>query len=143
MSSQSDGNVLAGTWTYRSFINDPDVSTAFNDLEFGRGNIRIDAVPMNEFKGLIYGPGWQLQLKGSTNYGDPFSVRFQGTGVVGGEEWIYSYVGYLVLPWPNGVDQRPALVGSIVRVIPHSSGTGGVAPAGFVASWIAVKDDPA
>ncbi len=143
MSSQSDGNVLVGTWTYRSFINDPDVSTAFNDLEFGRGNIRIDAVPMNEFKGLIYGPGWQLQLKGSTNYGDPFSVRFQGTGVVGGEEWIYSYVGYLVLPWPNGVDQRPALVGSIVRVIPHSSGTGGVAPAGVVASWIAVKDDPA
>lgn len=142
MSSQPDNSVLVGTWTYRSFINDPDVSTAFNDLEFGRGNIRIDAAPMNEFKGLIYGPGWQLQLKGSTNYGDPFSVRFQGTGVVSGEEWIYSYVGYLVLPWPNGVDQRPALVGSIVRVIPHSSGTGGVAPAGFVASWIAVKDGP-
>ena len=143
MSSEPNNGVLMGTWTYRSFINDPDVSTAFNDLEFGRGNIRVDASPMNEFKGLIYGPGWQLQLKGSTNYGDPFSVRFQGTGVVGGEEWVYSYVGYLVLPWPNGVDQRPAMVGSIVRVIPHSSGSGGVSPAGFVASWIAVKDDPA
>jgi hypothetical protein len=143
MSNEPNNSVLVGTWTYRSFINDPDVSTSFNDLQFGLGNIRIDQSPMNEFIGLIYGPGWELKLKGSTTYGNPFTVRFQGRGVVGGEEWVYDYVGYVVRPWPNGVDQRPAIVGSIVRTIPHSSGTGGVAPAGVVASWIAVKDDPA
>ena len=27
---------LKGKWTYRSFLNDPDLSTQFNDLEFGR-----------------------------------------------------------------------------------------------------------
>lgn len=143
MSDQTNAltNVLVGTWTYRSFLNDPDVSTPFNNLEFGRGNIRIDASPMNEFAGSIYGPGWQLTLTGSTNWGNPFTVRFQGKGVVGGEEWIYDYLGYVTLPWPNGVNQRPAIVGTIVRTIPHSSGNGGVAPAGVVCSWIAVKQD--
>lgn len=142
--TEPNNSVLVGTWTYRSFLNDPDYATPFNNLEFGRANIRIDPVPMNEFKGLIYGPGWQLTLKGSLNYGNPFTVRFQGTGLVGGEEWIYDYIGYVTLPWPNGVNQRPAIVGSIVRTIPHASGTGGTAPAGVVCSWIAVKqDDPA
>ena len=141
MSADPYQSVLVGIWTYRSFLNDPDLSTQFNDLEFGRGNIRIDPSPMNEFKGLIYDTGWQLTLTGSANYGNPFSVRFQGKGLVGGEEWIYDYVGYLIRPWPNGVDQRMAMVGSIVRTIPHASGTGGVAPAGVVCSWIAVRQD--
>ena len=48
---------------------------------------------------------------------------------------------YLVPEWPDGVKQETAMVGSIVRVIPHPSGSGGVAPAGVVASWYAVKTD--
>lgn len=143
MSKEPDNGVLVGIWTYRSFLNDPDLSEQFNNLEFGRGNIQIDPSPMNEFTGRIYDTGWQLDLKGSTTYGNPFTVRFQGTGVVGGEEWVYDYVGYVVRPWPNGVNQRMAMVGSIVRTVPHASGTGGVAPAGVVCSWIAVRqDDP-
>lgn len=141
MSEHPHNDVLVGVWTYRSFLNDPDGSTSFNDLQFGLGNIRIDRSPMNEFKGLIYGPGWQLTLNGSTTYGNPFTVRFQGKGLVGGEEWIYDYEGYVVRPWPNGIDQRAAIVGSIVRTVPHSSGSGGVSPAGVVCSWSAVKQD--
>ncbi len=143
MSNEPGNGILVGNWTYRSFINDPDLSTQFNDLEFGRGTIAIAASAMNEFSGTIGGPGWQLQLKGSTTYGNPFTVRFQGTGVVGGEQWVYDYIGYVVRPWPNGIDQRAAIVGSIVRTIPHSSGNGGTAPAGVVCSFIAVRqDDP-
>ena len=138
MSQTPNIGSLAGKWTYRSFLNDPDLSTQFNDLEFGRGTITIVEAPMGVFKGTIGGPGWSLDLNGSINYGDPYSVRFQGKGVVGGEEWIYDYTGYLVKPWPNGVNQVPAMVGSIVRTIPHSSGSGGTAPAGVVCSWIAV-----
>jgi len=131
---------LTGTWTYRSFLNDPDLSTAFNDLEFGRGNIQVVAAPLGVFAGRIYGPGWELRLSGAIGYGNPWNVRFQGKGIVGGEEWIYDYSGYVVPPWPNGVDQRPAMVGSIVRTIPHSTGTNGkaTAPAGVVCSWYAV-----
>ena len=133
---------LVGKWTYRSFLSDPDLATPFNDLEFGRGTISIVDAPMGVFSGTIGGPGWSLALNGSINYGDPYSVRFQGTGVVGGEEWIYDYAGYAVKPWPNGVNQIPAMVGSIVRTIPHSSGSGGTAPAGVVCSWIAVWQGP-
>ena len=31
-------NPFVGNWTYRSLLNDADVSTAFNDLEFGYGS---------------------------------------------------------------------------------------------------------
>ena len=138
MSQTPNIGSLVGKWTYRSFLNDPDLSTQFNDLEFGRGTITIVEAPMGVFKGTIGGPGWSLDLNGSINYGDPYSVRFQGKGVVGGEEWIYDYTGYVLKAWPNGVNQVPAMVGSIIRTIPHSSGSGGTAPAGVVCSWIAV-----
>jgi hypothetical protein len=134
-------SILLGIWTYRSFISDPNLNTDFDALEFGRGNIRIDDAPMQSFKGLIYGDGWQLTLKGAIAYGNPFTVRFQGRGIVGGAEWIYDYLGYLVPEWPNGVNQVPAMVGTIVRTIPHPTGSDGqsTAPAGVVAQWIAVK----
>ena len=138
MSQTPNIGSLTGKWTYRSFLSDPDLSTQFNDLEFGRGTITIEEAPMGVLQGNIGGPGWSLDLNGSINYGDPYSVRFQGKGVVGGEEWIYDYIGYAIKPWPNGVNQVPAITGSLVRTIPHSSGTGGVAPAGVVCSWIAV-----
>ena len=133
---------LTGIWTYRSLLNDPDVSTDFDKLEFGRGNIRVDDAPMGVFKGSIYGPGWSLDLNGAIGYGMPWSVRFQGAGIVGGEQWIYDYSGYVVPPWPNGVNQRPAIVGSVIRTIPHSAGGNGtVAPAGVVCSFYAVRTD--
>lgn len=138
-------NPFEGTWTYRSFLNDPDISKSFNDIEFGRGTIIIEQAPMQALKGTIGGPGWSLVLKGSRAYGNPMHVRFQGKGVIGGEEWIYDYDGYLVPPWPNGVQQVPAMVGSIVRTVPHSGGAskgGGpppINPAGVVASWYAVR----
>ena len=135
---------LTGIWTYRSFLSNPDINADFDSLEFGRGNIKINDAPMQTFDGLIYGPGWELKLFGSIAYGNPFTVQFQGKGVVGGAEWIYNYRGYYVPNWMNGIDQRPALVGSIVREIPHPTGPNGksTAPAGFVAQWIAVKQDP-
>ena len=80
MSDQATHHFLVGLWTYRSFLSDPNLAADFNSLEFGRANIRIDASPANEFKGLIYGTGWSLDLRGSINYGYPFVVRFQGTG---------------------------------------------------------------
>ena len=129
-------NPFVGSWTYRSFNNDPDVNKAFNDLEFGRGTIVIAEAPFAALVGTIGGPGWSLTLKGSRSYGAPIQARFQGTGVVGGEPWAYDYTAYLVPDWPNGVNQRAALVGSVVRTIPHSQGQ---APAGVVASFFAVR----
>jgi len=133
-------NPFVGSWTYRSLINNPDVGTDFNQLEFGRGTIVIEDAPIETLQGTIGGPDWSLALKGARHYGNPMHARFQGTGVVGGEQWVYDYEAYLVPPWPNGVNQVPAMVGSVIRTLPHSGGAPGtVAPAGVVASFYAVR----
>ena len=134
-------NPFTGTWTYRSLLNDPDASTPFVKLQFGVGTIVIDDAGAEVLTGNIGGPGWSLDLRGSRSYGSPAQVRFQGRGLVGGEEWIYDYIGWLVPVWPSSTDEldRSAIVGSVTRTIPHSSGTGGIAPAGVVASFYAVR----
>lgn len=133
-------NPFVGTWTYRSLLNDPDVTIDFDKLEFGRGTLVITEASPDTLGGTIGGPGWSLSLHGSFGYGSPMQVRFQGRGLVGGEEWIYDYIGWLVPVWPNSNAQleRAAIVGSVVRTVPHSS-NGGTAPAGVVASFYAVK----
>jgi hypothetical protein len=139
--SETQDNPFVGSWTYRSLLNDPDVGTDFGQLEFGRGTLVIEAAAPELLRGTIGGPGWSLSLHGSRGYGSPMQVRFQGRGIVGGEEWVYDYIGWLVPVWPNSDAQMQgtAIVGSVVRTVPHASGTGGVAPAGVVASFYAVK----
>lgn len=135
-------NPFVGKWTYRSLLNDPDIDAGFDKLEFGRGTIEIQSGPVDLLTGSIGGPGWSLALHGSRAYGSPMQVRFQGKGIVSGAEWIYDYIGWLVPVWPNSdsTKQRPAIVGSVTRTIPHPS-NGGTAPAGVVASFYAVRQD--
>ena len=131
---------LVGKWTYRSFLNRPQGDIPFEELKFGEGTINVKASSaMDEFVGTIGGEGWELKLYGSVSYGNPFTVRFQGVGNVNEETWVYDYIGYLIPRWPNGVNQRTVMVGSIVRTVPHDNGAGGVSAAGVTASWIAVK----
>lgn len=136
-------NPFVGTWTYRSLLNDPDLNTDFDKLEFGRANIVIEEAAPQLLTGTIGGDGWSLALHGSREYGSPMKVRFQGKGLVSGEEWVYDYIGWLVPVWPNSdaALQRAAIVGSVTRTIPHSSSGGGTAPAGVVASFYAVRQD--
>lgn len=139
-------NPFVGSWTYRSFLNDPDLAadSDVNKLLFGDGTLEITAPSSETLGGTIGGQGWSLDLHGSIGYGSPSQVRFQGKGIVGGEDWIYDYIGWLVPVWPNSTDtlQRAAIVGSVVRTIPHSgSKPGTVNPAGVVASFYAVRAD--
>jgi hypothetical protein len=129
-------NPFEGSWTYRSLFNDPKIDTDFDNLEFGRATIIIKVAPLEQLVGTIGGTGWSLELKGARSYGNPMHARFQGTGTVNGEPWVYDYTGFLVPDWPNGVGQVPAIVGSVIRTIAHSAGQ---APAGEVASFYAVK----
>jgi hypothetical protein len=131
-------NVFVGQWSYRSWLNDTDLETPPAELLFGKGTIEIVDAPSEILRGTIGGPNWKLDLFGSRSYGDPGTIRFRGKGIVSGAEWIYDYVGYLVPEWPNGVDQKTTMVGSIVRAISHPSG-GGIGAAGLTASWYAVK----
>ena len=134
-------NPFVGTWTYRSLLNDPGLKTDFNKLEFGRANLTIEEEAPAILKGTIGGDDWSLALHGSFGFGSPMQVRFQGKGLVNGELWVYDYIAWLTPAWPNSDStlERAAMVGSVVRTVPHKSGNGGVSPAGVVASFYAVR----
>jgi hypothetical protein len=135
------GNPFTGKWSYRSFYNDPDLSKDLKDLLLGSGTLDIQQVSTTVLGGTIGGTGWQLSLHGSFGYGSPMQVHFRGKGLVGGEEWIYDYIGWLVPAWPNSDStlQANAIVGSVTRVVAHSSSSGGISPAGVVGSFYAVQ----
>ena len=134
---------FVGNWTYRSFLNDPDITKPFNDLKFAAAVLIFEKSAFGVLSGkLSFGDDF-LKLTGAATYGNPFAARFQGVGatpgtIEDGKPWTYDYQGYLVPAWPNGIDQRPAIVGSVIRTVPHS---GGQAKAGVVASFIAVRRD--
>jgi hypothetical protein len=134
-------NPFVGSWAYRSLLNDPTLATDFDKLEFGRGTLVITETAPGTLGGTVGGPGWSLDLHGSMAGGNPGQVRFQGKGLVGGEQWIYDYIAWLVPVWPNSTSQLQvaALAGSVVRTIPHSGDGGTVHPAGVVASFYAVR----
>jgi hypothetical protein len=138
-------NPFVGKWTYRSWLNDPNRATDFDKLEFGRADLAIEEDAPATLRGTIGGEGWSLSLRGAFGFGSPMQLRFQGKGIVSGSEWVYDYIGWLVPAWPNsdGSKERSAIVGSIVRTVPHPSSAGGIAPAGVVASFYAVRADVA
>src|SRR5260370_40127033 len=113
-------NPFVGKWTYRSLLNEPDGTIEFNKLEFGEGTIQIDDSDAPELlTGTIGGQGWSLALHGSRGYGSPAQGRFQGKGIVGGEQGIYDYIGWLGPGGPHSTAsiQPPAHVGSVNRAI--------------------------
>jgi hypothetical protein len=155
---------LAGKWTYRSYLNRADVivgddpepavknlaailgqgSTANNaakalSLIFGEGVMTFDPPSGNTVSGTFdMGGGFVLDLKGTTQTlgsGD-MTVELFGTGRAGTPtaNWEYDYRAFMTPKWPNGVNQIAALVGTVIRAKPHDG-----APAGFVASFIAIK----
>jgi hypothetical protein len=141
--SEQTASPLVGKWTYRSFINNPDPDIEFNKLTFAVADLSFDEAEFGKVSGrLSFGDDY-LKLTGTITYGNPFTIRYQGVGatpgtIENGQPWVYDYLGFIAPAWPNGVDQRPAIVGTIVRTVAHSGGT---AKAGFVASWIAVRRD--
>jgi hypothetical protein len=141
-------NPIAGTWTYRSFINDPtpvgDVSkdpSKLVALLFAEGELDIQDTQNNTFKGeLNFGPGAIMDLTGAITPAaatSPLHIHVIGKGRPGTStaQFFYDYDGWLASTWPNGVGQVPVIVGSVIRVKSHGAG----APAGFVASFVAVK----
>lgn len=157
---------LPGKWTYRSYRNqanvivnaDPEPAVvaldpiygkgnagtassalkAFN-LVFGEGVMTFDKPSGNNITGILdMGGGYFLDFKGTmqvTSSGD-IAVDLLGFGRAGTptENWEYDYKATTTPKWPNGIGQVPSLVGTVIRAKPHGS-----APAGYVASFIAIK----
>jgi hypothetical protein len=130
----ANGISLAGTWAYRSYRNTADQPV------FGAGLFTFATPSSTTLTGnLDMGGGLVLDLEGKVRPADkgcPLTAEINGYGRAGTatQGWEYDYYGFLAYQWPNGVDQVPSLVGSIVRAKPHDGGAAGV-----TASFIAVK----
>ena len=137
----ADPSMLTGKWTYRSYVNttalvgdDKDKALA---IIFGEGIYAIDSLSGSALTGTLdMGGGYVLDLKGTVTGTAPVSVAISGYGRPNTPTagWEYDYNASLAYQWPNGVNQVPALVGTVIRAKPHDGGAAGV-----VASFIAVK----
>jgi hypothetical protein len=112
--------------------------TALN-LVFGEGVMSFDQPSGNNVTGTFdMGGGFVLDLKGTmqTTAAGDIAVELYGTGRPNTptDNWEYDYKATTTPKWPNGIDQVPTLVGTVIRAKPH-----GTSKAGFVASFIAIK----
>jgi hypothetical protein len=109
------------------------------NLVFGEGIMTFDPPTGNSLTGNFdMGGGYVLDLKGTMQTlpsGDIAIVVF-GTGRAGTktDNWEYDYKASTTPKWPNGVNQVPSLVGTVIRAKPHDGGKAGV-----VASFVAIK----
>jgi hypothetical protein len=139
---------LAGKWLYRSYHNRPDV--VINDdkdsaakalsLLFGEGVMTLTTPSAGKIVGTFdMGDGYVLDLTGTvtTSATGRTAIHLVGPGRPNTPTagWEYDYDAVVVERWPKGVNQIPAIVGSVFRAKPH----GPASPAGVVGSFIAVK----
>ncbi|WP_162561114.1 hypothetical protein [Methylobacterium terrae] len=83
---------------------------------------------------LDMGGGYVLDLSGGVVAGGDVALVGLGRDATPTAGWQYDYRFAPAHRWPNGVNQVPALVGTVIRAKPHDG-----APAGTVASFIAVR----
>src|SRR5690348_6979402 len=69
---------FVGSWSYRSFQNNPDLAVPFDALRFGAGTLALTEPTFGQVAGTLGGPGWSLALAGHYTYGNPNHARFQG-----------------------------------------------------------------
>ena len=141
----ANAQALAGKWTYRSFFNDPAQVTTDPDhaaekllaLLFAEAVFTFQIPDDATLKGAIDWDGGGLDLQGRiSDGGGALAMEITGSGRAGTDtaNWEYDYHAALAFQWPNGVNQVPAIVGTVIRAKPHNGN-----PAGVTASFIAVK----
>ena len=135
---------IPGKWVYRSWVDRPDVlingdaNTALS-LLFGEGTMTLSIPSAGKVAGTFdMGGGYVLDLIGTITAAGTgqTAIHMAGLGRAGTPTagWEYDYDGITTERWPKGVAQVPAFTGSVFRAKPHDGN-----PAGFVASFIAVK----
>ena len=135
--------MIAGKWTYRSYLNNPALidgnpQKALANI-FGEGTFTLAMPTPDTVAGTFdMGGGYLLDLQGQvTIEGNGFeALKIAGLGRAGTptEGWEYDYYAVPGYAWPAGVNQVASIVGTVLRAKPHNGG-----PAGLTASFIAVR----
>ena len=138
-------SILAGNWTYRSFLHTTELvgdnAQKALALIFGEGVLSLAIKSDSLFTAVLdFGGGAAMDLYGEIVHSagfNPAVLIITGTGREGTStaKWVYQYKGYPVPEWAEGVNQIPAIVGTVIRTIPHGSGTAGV-----VCSFMMIKN---
>jgi hypothetical protein len=146
---------FAGLWTYRRFGNDTGPTPVYktapqnaHELILQEADFKLET-PTNwwTLQGTIEWPRrGLLDLQGTVRLFDPpypargggepvdlqnaVGFEIKGVGRPGTDTagWEYHYRGYLTRQWPNGIAQRAALVGSVIRAKPDGEAAPAVAP---------------
>ncbi|WP_298325525.1 hypothetical protein [uncultured Dokdonia sp.] len=138
-----DNNFISGEWVYRSMHNIADEKIPFceqdstdckNNLEFATAIMRL-----NSKNGIINGEldmgQWgKLKMTGKFNSSTNFELSGNGIPNTSTQGWVYDYNGYTIPDWQYGINQKDALVGSVIRSTDH-----GTSLKGKVASFYMVK----
>ncbi len=137
--------MLNGAWTYRSYFNNPALvsedAQAALAMIFGEGQFLLTQSNTGAVTGkLDMGGGYALELSGnSAKNGSQFELIGLGIADTPTAGWRYDYRGVAGYSWPNGINQVPSLLGTVIRVNAH----GPHSPAGVTASFVAVKQPEA
>src|SRR5262245_57148118 len=116
--------MLSGHWTYRGYRNltnlageDPQAALA---LIFAEGVFELYQSDDGRVEGgLGMKTGYALRITGSVETmgnGPSFALIGEGLDGTATAGWRYDYRGVVGYMWPNGVDQVPSLLGTVVRV---------------------------
>jgi len=134
---------ITGDWVYRSTLNVPDENVPFcisdstgcnSPIEFATAVMKLTSADKQISGELDMGQYGKLNLKGE--FLNENSFRITGTGIqnTSTQGWVYDYFGYTIPKWEFGIDQKEALVGSVIRSADH-----GNSKKGKVASFYSVK----
>lgn len=134
-------NSFVGTWTYRSFHNFPEEVDDFNEIRLWQATLTLeeDSAP-HLMKGHVESDPYVLAVRGTvTSEGGTPTIRLRAVGLDNTETagWIYDYIGFLAPNWPDGDQQRPTIVGTVIRTEPHEPNR----LAGHTYSFVAVNQD--
>ena len=141
-------NPFVGSWTYRSFNNDPDRAPISTTWCSAKAPFEITA-PSSDTGGTIggsLGPGaqWLLNLRGSIGYGSPGQVGSRASGLLTEKNGSTTISAGSCLCGPTALTCWSGRRSSAQLFAPAPRGTlgtmsGTVHPAGVVASFYAVK----
>ena len=139
MSTSRAVNQLKGKWIYRSLVNHKVLNTPFANLQFGLGIIDFKKIVGSRIldASLDMGNNLVLTIDGEiVKEGSVTCLKWRGTGVAGSPTagWIFDYQAYLAPTWKKATDKTPILIGSVLRVVPHSG-----VPAGVTGTFYLVK----
>ena len=115
-------NPFIGSWTYRSFFNVKENIEDFNEIKLWQAEINLEEDGPNLVKGKIESGGYVLNIHGAVstlNGQSVINMRAVGEENTKSAGWVYDYSGSLTLDWKTGDQQRPAIVGTVIRTMPH------------------------